>query len=148
MPHITELKGVKYDPELEEFLSSYSWHINKAGYVARSGRKRNGRYIEPQIVFMHRDIWKFVHGDLPKELDHINRDKADNRISNLRASTRELNTLNSRSVNVHRMVRGRKYWRTNLGRSSSLHCKSYELFCHAFNDVQAVKRKLIDERSS
>ena len=38
----------------------------------------------------------FVHGYLPKEVDHINGDTADNRISNLRAATHQQNIANGK----------------------------------------------------
>ena len=128
-----------YDPEFEEILSSMGWNKTKAGYYISRSRPAK---------FMHRFIWEHVHGELPKELDHINRKRHDNRLCNLRPASRELNTLNNGGVNVHRRVRGNNCWQTNLGRSSSLHQKSYALFCHAFIDVQKVKRRILRERST
>lgn len=47
----------------------------------------------------HRVIWAMVHGKWPEdEIDHINHDKADNRIENLRDVTRQENCRN-RSMN-------------------------------------------------
>ena len=42
----------------------------------------------------HRLAWLYVHGDVPEFLDHINGDRADNRIENLRPATREQNNFN------------------------------------------------------
>ena len=43
----------------------------------------------------HRIIWLYVHGEFPPhQIDHINRDKGDNRISNLRAVTNQTNHRN------------------------------------------------------
>jgi hypothetical protein len=47
----------------------------------------------------HRVIWAFVHGRWPSdkvEIDHINRDPADNRLSNLRLASRSQNQGNRR----------------------------------------------------
>jgi hypothetical protein len=47
----------------------------------------------------HRVIWAIQTGAWPKnEIDHINRDRADNRWSNLRQATREENARNQGSV--------------------------------------------------
>lgn len=43
----------------------------------------------------HRLAWLYVHGDLPASgIDHINRDRADNRISNLRPANQTQNLFN------------------------------------------------------
>lgn len=46
-------------------------------------------------VALHRAIFSWHYGFLPKEIDHINRLRSDNRIENLRASTRSENTFNT-----------------------------------------------------
>lgn len=52
--------------------------------------------ISPKKHSAHRLAWLFVHGRWPlSELDHINRNPSDNRISNLREATRSLNNRNS-----------------------------------------------------
>lgn len=42
----------------------------------------------------HRLAWLYVHGHWPDEIDHINGDRADNRIANLKACTRAENQQN------------------------------------------------------
>ena len=44
---------------------------------------------------VHRLVFFMFHGYLPPEVDHINRDRQDNRIENLRASDKNLNKGNS-----------------------------------------------------
>lgn len=50
--------------------------------------------FEGKIVFEHRLIWFLHHGYWPKEIDHINRIRDDNRIENLRDVTCSQNNLN------------------------------------------------------
>ena len=149
MPHITELKGVKYDPELEEFLSSWSWRFSDQGYVVRSGKKRNKQFIEPHRVKMHRAIWEHVHGECPPILDHINRDKTDNRLCNLRAVTHQQNCLNTSSLNCHKgyLKDGTWGWRTDIGdkkRPQERYRKTHKTFCDAFKDARETKGRFID----
>jgi hypothetical protein len=65
----------------------------------------NGRYL--QIGFggyrdrAHRLAWLYVHGVIPKEIDHINGNGLDNRICNLREVTHQ--------QNVHNLVRPPKH---------------------------------------
>ena len=44
--------------------------------------------------YAHRVIWAMVHGEWPDHIDHINHNKSDNRISNLRSVTHQENHMN------------------------------------------------------
>lgn len=54
-----------------------------------------GRILEGRF-FRHRILWKMAYGYDAVEIDHINRTPLDNRIANLRASTRSENNINRR----------------------------------------------------
>lgn len=61
--------------------------VNSCGYVSVS--------IKDRKYPVHRLIW-VMHGNKPVEfIDHINRDRSDNRIENLRAATNAENTRNA-----------------------------------------------------
>lgn len=62
-------------------------HLRTLGYWAICVRGRS--------YPAHRLVWLWHGNKLPKELDHINGDKADNRIENLRAATRGQNMRNT-----------------------------------------------------
>jgi HNH endonuclease/AP2 domain len=48
------------------------------------------------VTSLHRVIYEYYHGSIPKgfEIDHINQDKLDNRLENLRLATRSQNSQN------------------------------------------------------
>lgn len=78
-----------------------TWRVNrssaKAGNVA--GRINEDGYYRVKIDrvehYAHRVIWLMVHGEFPaEEIDHVNRDPADNRLDNLRPATRAENSFN------------------------------------------------------
>lgn len=70
----------------------------------------------------HRVIWALHYGEWPAgEIDHINRDRADNRIANLRITTRSENVCNTglRSTNTSGYPgvswhRGKGRWRAAI----------------------------------
>jgi hypothetical protein len=64
---------------------------NRAGYV-QIGLKVNGKYY---ALFAHRLAWLYEYGEFPSEnLDHLNHNKTDNRITNLRIATQRENLRN------------------------------------------------------
>lgn len=70
----------------------------KAGSVA--GAVRSGRYVYFMIskrnYAAHRLAWLYVYGEWPDgQIDHINRVKQDNRISNLRVTNNSENQQNT-----------------------------------------------------
>ena len=84
-------------------LIGVSGRNTKAGTVA--GSKDNQGYlkitIQGQFFKAHRLAWLHVHGEWPKfEVDHINGNRSDNRIENLRDAPRGLNSQNERSARI------------------------------------------------
>lgn len=71
----------------------------REAYVGALAGSRSGRYVMVRIdgraYPLHQIIWFLHHGCIPKEIDHINQDKHDNRIENLRACSRRQNTGNT-----------------------------------------------------
>jgi len=70
--------------------------IKKYGVII--GSKAVNGYIETSInrkrYYLHRLIWLFHYGYLPKCIDHIDGDRLNNKIENLREATFSQNSLN------------------------------------------------------
>jgi hypothetical protein len=93
-----------YDPETGVFTALKDRFGLKAGSVA--GTKHNNGYTQLDIdgrrYLTHRLAWFWTYGEWPKQIDHINRVRNDNRIANLRSVTQAVNALNGsiRSTNT------------------------------------------------
>ena len=94
-----ELKKIlHYDPDTGVFTWVVAAGCVNAGDIA-GGRKQNGyRYIKINgtLYLEHRLVWMFVYGYFPEnDIDHINRVRDDNRISNLREVSQQCNSRNT-----------------------------------------------------
>lgn len=86
----------------DETSGFLSWkNPSKQRRQGHIGKKAKTRYVQIginyKVYLAHRIIFMMFHGYCPKEIDHINGDCRDNRIENLRDSTRSCNTLNRKS---------------------------------------------------
>lgn len=67
---------------------------DRAGYFYRPKGYRRVK-LKGVAYSEHRIIWYLVYGKWPdQDLDHINRNKIDNRVENLREATASMNMLN------------------------------------------------------
>ena len=85
--------------DYEKYILTH-FRYNSDGTLSRDDRKgSNGSYDKDGYLIVkvkgrqfkaHRIVWLLCNGKFPKcELDHINRDRTDNRIENLRESNRQ-----------------------------------------------------------
>lgn len=93
------------DPEYQCVLGNHPWQKHTAGYwFYRTGNHEKGTL---RTHYLHRVIYEMAHGFCPKIVDHINGDRSDNRLENLRPASKSLNNRNRASEGV-RFRRGRK----------------------------------------
>lgn len=96
-------KKVHYNPETGVFtwLWVFTRGKHRTGFRAGSLSNKHGYrsiVIDGVAYKEHRLAWLYVYGHWPDNiLDHINGDRADNRISNIRLATRKLNAENRRN---------------------------------------------------
>lgn len=92
-----------YDPSTGVFTYARDSGKNKAGDVVKTTSP--GMYIVLSVcgytVQAHRAAWLVTHGKWPDALmDHINRDRQDNRIANLREADYKLNAENTGNIGM------------------------------------------------
>jgi hypothetical protein len=114
--------------------------LNNWGYQHGS---INGRH-----EMAHRVIWKMMTGRSPEIVDHINGDKTDNRLCNLREATPTLSSSN-RGVPINNTSgvigvfwnAGRKKWQTQISQGG----KRYNLGLYNTKEEALAARKAAEE---
>lgn len=73
--------------------------------------------IDGKYYLEHRLAWLFIHGKWPKEqIDHINREPSDNRISNLREASQSQNKHNTGRYSNNKSGYKGVYWFKDTGK--------------------------------
>lgn len=91
---------LSYDAETGLFTRLKTEFGKRAGQLA--GTRTSHGYVQIKVAgyltYAHRLAWLYVYGTLPSgEVDHINGDRSDNRLCNLRDVTTQTNAENRRS---------------------------------------------------
>ena len=86
-----------YDSKTGNLIRKVSTNSNTkvgdtAGRITSAGYRQVSVYGKKYVA--HHLIWVYHYNEWPKELDHINRVRDDNRIENLRLATRTQNLYN------------------------------------------------------
>lgn len=104
--------------------------------------------IHCRLVMEHRVIFLWHTGTLPAQVDHIDRDRCNNRIENLRAATVNENRYNSSSKRNNKSgVRNvwwdnsRKKWRVAVRKDGQI------VFSARFDDLELAELVAIEARS-
>lgn len=95
----------------------------------------------------HRIIWKMLNGTEPTTIDHIDRNKSNNLVSNLREASHKENMKNKRMAKNNSFGHTGVYWREDnkkwravIGLSSKLkHLGNFETFDEAVSARKAAE---------
>lgn len=94
---------LSYDPTTGVFSYRKTGFGRRAGQICGSPERGYIRIgVKRTIYYAHRLAWLYVYGEFPSDfIDHINMDRSDNRIENLRIATRAQNSANTGSRGLH-----------------------------------------------
>jgi ribosomal protein S17E len=88
--------GVFYwtENQTKRLRNKQAGYIDSRGYMCIKFRTKNYK--------LHRLAWLFYYKELPsKDIDHIDRNKLNNKIENLRLATKQLNQWNHNSARIN-----------------------------------------------
>ena len=95
------------NPRKKSLIGTECGHLTERGYRIMKA--------ENKTVPVHHVVWFLHYGVWPVkglDIDHINQNKQDNRIENLRQVTRSVNSFNNKAKNVSKNGKG---WRARAG---------------------------------
>lgn len=99
-----------------------------SGYTQVSIKTKEGR----KLYLAHRVIFMLVYGYVPDEVDHVNRVRTDNRLTNLREATHSQNQANKPTTRTAKSglrglwyVEGRDLWRVQCNRKGKTKTVGY-----------------------
>ena len=140
-PTLSRVKElIRYDPNTGMFV----WLKNLKGGVragdiagANPGDQGYGKIrIDNSLMLAHRLAFCYMTEEWPSQVDHINRDKMDNRWGNLRLATFEINAQNRSAQSVNNVtgllgVRvNRKSKKNPFVAQITVDCKNRHLGCY------------------
>ncbi len=133
-------KKAVIDARFEKLLSCYRWYLRPDGRVATNFRMKGAKPYKTLNIKLHR----LLMGD-PKnglEVDHINRDPLDNRLSNLRLCDHVENSWNMKAPMGVTLFRGKK-WRARIKhRGKEIHIGIFDTKEDAIKARDNLEKKL------
>lgn len=117
---LTRERSTILDKEDFEYFSQWKWYCSFYGYAVR-GKTINGKRT---IVYLHREILQTKKN---QEVDHINRNRLDNRRKNLRICVRTDNRQNTTKFKGSSKFWGvywnkqTKSWRTRIQKNRKMY---------------------------
>ena len=127
-------------------------YCDKMPVGSKVGTKNKDGYLQVTIMkqkhYIHRLVFLYHHGFLPESVDHVNNDKLDNKIQNLREATlgennhnigmNKRNTSGSKGVSWHK--KNKKWVVTVRNNKKSMYFGSFE-------DIELAELVAIEARN-
>lgn len=144
-----------YDPEtgyLYRRAINTRWGIKPCKEL-RVGTVGSHGYLQvthKRKYLVHRLIWALVNNNWPKVIDHINRDRKDNRLLNLRNCDQSVNTKNGpiRLNNKTGFIGVQKHQGRFMARCSSFYGTQYIGMYDTAEEAAAARQQYLEEHQN
>jgi hypothetical protein len=133
----------------------FTWKVNKAkrikigdiaGWLSDGYKKIE---INDKQYTAHRLAWLYVNGEMPKDLiDHIDNDRSNNKISNLRESTHQTNSENYKTPKTNKSGVKNVSWYKSLNKwVVSISVRKTKKTIGYFDDLEFAELVAIETRN-
>lgn len=119
---LTKSRAFKWDDVFDYSDGVLLWKIKPCKNMEKSspaGTMRNDGYLQVRFMnkihLIHRIVWEMFNGEIPDgmQIDHINHERSDNRIQNLRMVTKISNGRNlTKKINNTSGVTGVSWYKS------------------------------------
>lgn len=116
----------KVDDSRAEWANQWRWSLASDGYAVRNNRRGDRRS-------MHRELMGCLKGDRIW-VDHINRDRCDNRIVNLRLGDALMNNQNRSTIPHSSRYQGVSWWQSKQRWIASIKVDGTRYYIGAYRD--------------
>ena len=142
----------KYAKQLFDCIDGHLvWKVSKAkrikigdnaGTISKDGYVRV--FVDGKSYLAHKLVYLIEHGDMPTELDHIDRNKLNNDVSNLRPCTRSENSIN-RNLFVNNKTGIKNVHKHSCGKYEvSFKRNNKNIYCGLFDDIELAELVAIE----
>lgn len=123
-------------PEDQNKIFNTSFAETEAFTAVHTDGYRNGTIYGKQYK-AHRIIWILFHGEQPDQIDHINGNRADNRIANLRSVSRRVNCMNRGLRSDNTTGKPGVWWSKGMGKyQASISSEKGRIFLGTFSKLE------------
>ena len=129
-------KGYTYNPE-------NGLIFNKSGKELKSQDKHGYKILsyKKYAVKAHHFAWYWVNKEIIEQIDHINCNRSDNRICNLRSVNNQKNQWNRKTTKGYHWHKIKNKWCCNIRLNKNIYLGCYDTEEEALNAYLDAKKK-------
>lgn len=139
---------LEYDPATGDLIWRVSRGNGVRGAVAGRVRASDGYRdlgIERKYYMAHRIVWALCKGEMPDGiLDHIDGDRLNNRIENLRLSDNSLNQANAKPRRNSSGLKGVTWQKSNKKWQASIKVRGKSIYLGSYDTPEEAHQKYIE----